>query len=136
MKTISFNFCLVFLFWVGTSAAQDENEGRFLKNTRQLIYAGKRSGEGYFSADGNTLIFQGEREPGNPFFQIYFLDLESGDSHRISPGIGKTSCAFFRPGTNEVLFASTHLDPNAESKQKKEIEHRAPGKKPPLFLGL
>ncbi|MCH8872341.1 M28 family peptidase [candidate division KSB1 bacterium] len=128
MKKNSFNFCLVFLFWVGISAAQDENEGRFLKNTRQLIYAGKRSGEGYFSADGNTLIFQGEREPGNPFFQIYFLDLESGDSHRISPGIGKTSCAFFRPGTNEVLFASTHLDPNAESKQKKEIELRASGK--------
>ncbi len=98
MKKNSFNFCLVFLFWVGISAAQDENEGRFLKNTRQLLYEGNRSGEGYFSADGNALIFQSEREPENPFFQIYFLDLETGDSHRISPGTGKTTCAFFSFG--------------------------------------
>jgi len=128
MKRNSFTFCLVFLFWVGISAAQDENEGRFLKNTRQLIYEGKRSGEGYFSAEGNALIFQSEREPENPFFQIYFLDLETGNSHCISTGIGKTTCAFLRPGTSEVLFASTHLDPNAVSKQKEEIELRAFGK--------
>ncbi len=124
----SFTLCLIFLSGVGISAAQDENEGRFLKNTRQLIYEGKRSGEGYFSADGDALIFQSEREPENPFFQIYFLDLETGDSHRISPGTGKTTCAFLRPGTNEVLFASTHLDPNAESKQNEEIELRTSGK--------
>jgi Tol biopolymer transport system component len=104
------------------------NESQFLKNIRQLTYEGKRAGEGYFSEDGRTLIFQSERESGNPFYQIYTLDLKTGDSHRVSPGVGKTTCAFFRPGTDEVLFASTHLDPEAVAKQKAELDFRASGK--------
>src|SRR5713226_5085240 len=114
----------------GLNAAGEENrdEARFLSNTRQLIFEGRRSGEAYFSPDGKALIFQSEREPGNPFYQIYLLDLASGDSHRVSPGTGKTTCAFFRPGTDEVLFASTHLDPEAKAKQKAELDLRAAGK--------
>ena len=100
-------------------------EAHFLSNVRQLTFEGKRSGEGYFSPDGKALIFQSEREPDNPFYQIYLLDLESGDSHRVSPGTGKTTCAFFRPWTDEVLFASTHLDPGAKAKQKAELDFRA-----------
>src|SRR6266545_7001615 len=103
-------------------------EARFLSDTRQLIFEGRRSGEGYFSPDGKSLIFQSEREPGNPFYQIYALDLETGDSHRVSPGSGKTTCAFFRPRSDEVLFASTHLDPEATAKQKAEFDFRAAGK--------
>ncbi len=103
-------------------------EGQFLSHTRQLIFDGRRSGEGYFSPDGKALVFQSEREPGNPFYQIYMLDLETGDTVRVSPGIGKTTCAFFRPGTDEVLFSSTHLDPEARAKQKAELELRAAGK--------
>ena len=104
------------------------DEAQFLNNIRQLTYEGKRAGEGYFSEDGTALIFQSERESGNPFYQIYTLDLKTGDSHRVSTGIGKTTCAFFRPGTNEVLFASTHLDPEAVPKQKAELDFRASGK--------
>ena len=99
-----------------------------MKNTRQLIYEGKRSGEGYFSPDGKRLIFQSEREAANPFYQIYTLDFESGDSRRVSPGMGKTTCAFFQPGTDRVIFASTHEDADAAAKQKAELEFRASGK--------
>ena len=109
-------------------AAENKEEARFLSNTRQLIFEGKRSGEGYFSPDGKALILQSEREADNPFYQIYTLDLTSGDTHRVSPGIGKTTCAFFRPGKEEVIFASTHLDPKAREKQKAELEFRASGK--------
>jgi Tol biopolymer transport system component len=112
----------------GLSASSNADEARFLSHTRQLIFEGRRSGEGYFSPDGKTLIFQSEREPGNPFYQIYTLDLETGDTVRVSPGIGKTTCAYFRPGTDEVLFSSTHLDPDAVAKQKAELEFRASGK--------
>ncbi|MCG8604691.1 M28 family peptidase [bacterium] len=107
---------------------RDYDEANFLSNTRQLIFDGKRSGEGYFSSDGKALIFQSEREPDNPFFQIYILDLESGEVHRVSSGIGKTTCSFFRSGSNEVLFASTHLDPDAKLRQQEEIAFRASGK--------
>src|SRR5881275_195031 len=105
-----------------------EDESAFLKNVRQLTFEGKRSGEGYFSPDGKSLIFQSEREADNPFYQIYIMDLESGDAHRVSPGVGKTTCAFFRPNSDEVLFASTHLDPAAKAKQKAELDFRAAGK--------
>lgn len=103
-------------------------EAQFLTNTRQLTFEGKRSGEGYFSPDGHALLFQSEREPGNPFYQIYLLDLLSGETARVSPGVGKTTCSFFVPGTSRVIFASTHLDPEAANKQKAEIDFRASGK--------
>ncbi len=41
-------------------------ETAFLKNVRQLVLQGSRSGEGYFSQDGKNLIFQSEREAGQP----------------------------------------------------------------------
>src|SRR6478609_5800443 len=62
------------------SAAGDEST--FLTNIRQLTFEGKRSGEGYFSADGKKMIFQSEREADNPFYQIYLMDLETGDQRR------------------------------------------------------
>jgi Tol biopolymer transport system component len=120
--------CVALAAPAGVAASDNGGEARFLSHTRQLIFEGRRSGEGYFSPDGKALIFQSEREPGNPFYQIYTLDLETGDTVRVSPGIGKTTCAFFRPGSDEVLFSSTHLDSDARAKQKAELEFRASGK--------
>jgi Tol biopolymer transport system component len=121
---------LLALLAVAAAAFADDaaNEARFITNARQLILEGKRSGEGYFSPDGKKLIFQSEREEGNPFYQMYILNLESGDTTRVSPGMGKTTCGFFQPGTNRVLFASTHADPESVAKQKAELEFRASGK--------
>jgi Tol biopolymer transport system component len=118
--------CALSLLAVSIALAQREDA--FLSGTRQLTFEGKRSGEGYFSPDGKALIFQSERELENPFYQIYVLDLETGDTTRVSPGFGKTTCAYFRAGSDEVLFASTHLDPKAREKQKVEFEFRATGK--------
>lgn len=112
--------------------AGSENESiggemRFLSGTRQLTFDGARSGEGYFSADGSMLVFQSEREPNNPFYQIYLMDMKTGESSRMSPGIGRTTCAWVHPGKSRVLFASTHLDPNALQKQEEEYERRRTG---------
>src|SRR5215470_11424418 len=129
-KSIRNAFFVVCLASTTGAQSMDSNavtEARFLSNTRQLVFEGRRSGEGYFSPDGKLLIFQSERDPGNPFYQIYLLDLETGDTHRVSPGVGKTTCAFFRPGTDEVLFASTHHDPEARAKMRAELEFRASG---------
>ncbi len=103
-------------------------ERDFLSRIRRLTVEGRRAGEGYWSPDGRRLVFQSEREPGNPFYQIYALDLASGDAPRISPGMGKTTCAFFRPGSDEILFASTHHDPRSTQYQQDEIDFRASGK--------
>src|SRR3982751_6096157 len=103
-------------------------ERDFLTRTRRLTVEGKRSGEGYWSPDGKRLVFQSEREPGNPFYQIYVLDLASGETKRVSPGVGKTTCAFFRPGTDQIEFASTHADPRSKQLQDDELAFRASGK--------
>jgi Tol biopolymer transport system component len=121
---------LLTLTCCGSAFAADDTaqESRFLTNTRQLIFEGRRSGEGYFSPDGNMIIFQSEREKDNPFYQMFVLDLRAGDTARVSPGSGKTTCGFFQPGTDRVLFASTHGDKEAVTKQKAELDFRAAGK--------
>jgi len=119
---------ILILALCASAVGADLSEAHFLSGSRQLILEGKRSGEGYFSADGKALVFQSEREPDNPFYQIYYLNLETGDSHRVSPGHGKTTCAYLRPNSDEVLFGSTHHDPKARDKQKAELEFRASGK--------
>ncbi|MEM9781076.1 MAG: hypothetical protein AAF899_01240 [Pseudomonadota bacterium] len=98
-----------------------------LTGARQLTFEGRRAGEGYFSADGTSLVFQSERAEGNPFFQIYRLDLETGDVDQLSTGIGKTTCAWLHPDGRRVLFASTQFDPEAEAKMQAEIDFRASG---------
>ena len=103
-------------------------EGEFLSRVRRLTVEGRRAGEGYWSPDGQRLVFQSEREAGNPFYQIYALDFASGDTKRISPGYGKTTCSFFRPGSDQILFASTHHDPRSKALQQEEIDFRASGK--------
>jgi Tol biopolymer transport system component len=108
------------------SGAEPE-EAQLLTRVRRLTFEGRRAGEGYFSPDGRYLVFQSEREEGNPFYQIYRMDRTTGETVRISPGIGKTTCSFIRPGTGDVLFASTHHDPHSLDLQREELETRARG---------
>jgi Tol biopolymer transport system component len=113
----------------GPGAAEPgEPERAFLSRVRQLTFEGRRAGEGYFSSDGNRMVFQSEREPGNPFFQIFVLDLQDGSTRRVSTGTGKTTCPYFQPGTGGILFASTHHDPRSEELSRQEFELRAGGK--------
>ena len=111
-----------------TVAETDEpGEARFLSRTRRLIYEGRRSGEGYFSPDGSRMVFQSERLDENPFYQIFLMDMESGDVSMVSPGTGKTTCAFIQPGTGHVLYSSTHHDPRSKELQQAELDFRASG---------
>ena len=103
-------------------------ERDFLTRIRRLTVEGRRAGEGYWSKDGRQLVFQSEREPGNPFYQIYLMDMTSGDVTRMSPGTGKTTCSFINPATGDVLFASTHHDPRSKQFQEEELAFRASGK--------
>jgi Tol biopolymer transport system component len=127
--------CLLALPPGVSRAAEDEQaavrneEARFLTRVRQLTFEGRRAGEGYFSPDGSRMVFQSEREPGNPFFQIYVLDFTTGETRRLSPGIGRTTCAFFRPGSDDILYASTHHDPRSRELQQAEYEFRAAGRR-------
>jgi Tol biopolymer transport system component len=80
--------------FAGDDAAQ---ESLFITNPRQLIFEGRRSGEGYFSPDASKLIFQREREEGNPFYQMYVLDLSTGDITPSRPAWAKQRAVFSSP---------------------------------------
>ena len=104
-----------------------QNEPKLLSNTRQLTFEGRRAGEGYFNADGTRMVFQSERDPSNPFYQIFVTDLETGDIEKVSTGLGKTTCAWIHPEGDRILFASTQADPDALKKQQEEIKLRESG---------
>jgi Tol biopolymer transport system component len=95
-----------------------------VSQSRQITFEGSRSGEGYFNKDGSELIFQSERFEGNPFYQIYKLNLSSGKTELISTGKGQTTCAWIHPSGKKIMFSSTHLDPNFDDKVKAELALR------------
>src|SRR5262249_49727760 len=93
-------------------------------NVRQVTDRFEKAGEGYFSPDGNTIVFQAV-PPGYPFYQIYTQALDGSPPKLISPGRGRTTCSYFSPDGQRILFASSHLDPNlyeTEEAERKQLE--------------
>ena len=111
-------------------AQNGAEESRLISDARQITFEGRRSGEGYFNATGSKIVFQSERDPANPFYQIFLMDLETGDIERVSPGDGKTTCSWIHPDGKRILFSSTHHDPTSVEKQKELLELRRTGKQP------
>lgn len=122
MKTIALS--LLFSGNSALAAGFVSEPNTIITDSRQITFTGPRSGEGYFSKDGTKMIFQSEREPGNPFYQMYLLDLASGKTTRLSPGEGKTTCGWIHPSGKKVMWSSTHLDGKSREKAKEEYESR------------
>jgi TolB protein len=77
-----------------------------LSNLRMLTSGGENA-EAYLSADDQKLIFQSHENPNTPCDQIYTLDLRTGARKLVSGGKGRTTCAYFFPHKDEILYAST-----------------------------
>jgi Tol biopolymer transport system component len=100
-------------------------EDAHLRNIRQVSQGFVRAGEAYFAPDQKRIIFQAEeKDTGNPFYQIFVMDLGSGAFRRVSPGTGRTTCSFFSPDGRKIIFASSHLDPEAQKHQREEYVRR------------
>jgi Tol biopolymer transport system component len=80
---------------------------RHLKNVRQLTFGGENA-EAYFSSDGRRLIFQSTRAEGK-CDQIYVMNVKGGNVRLLSTGQGRTTCAYFFPHRDRILYSSTHL---------------------------
>ena len=79
-----------------------------LRNLRQLTFGGENA-EAYWAFDGSALIYQA-RKPGMECDQIYIMDdLETAASRMVSTGDGRTTCSYFYPSGNRMLYSSTHL---------------------------
>ena len=94
-----------------------ENEVHFA-HMQQLTNGGDNA-EAYWSFDDKKLVFQATNSDwGAECDQIFLYDLETKKStdHRpnlLSTGKGRTTCSFFMPGNDRILYASTHLDDEA-----------------------
>ncbi|HWP83911.1 MAG TPA: hypothetical protein VNN17_01870 [Terriglobia bacterium] len=89
------------------SAALTLPEERHLRNLRQLTFAGENA-EAYFSSDDRWLIYQGH-VGAETCDQIYVMDTQGGNRRLVSTGQGRTTCAYFFPAGDRILFSSTHL---------------------------
>jgi TolB protein len=121
--------CLAFGFWGGSVArAEDPGppsiEGSFLSNVRQVTEGMVRAGEGYFSPDMQTIIYQAVPKD-YPFYQIFTQPLTGGTPKLISTGRGRTTCSYFSPDGKKVIFASSHLDPNLDATEAAERKQQA-----------
>ncbi len=89
---------------------------KHFKNVRQLTFGGDNA-EAYWSFDGKMVSFQSNNKAwGLNCDQIFYMptegmDLSDGKTkpQLISTGQGRTTCSFFMPGDNTILYASTHL---------------------------
>lgn len=77
-----------------------------LRNVRQLTFSGENA-EAYFSPDGSSLIFQA-RGQGEGCDQIHTLDLATGETRLVSTGQGRTTCGYYYPTGDRILYSSTH----------------------------
>ncbi|MEW6251759.1 MAG: hypothetical protein AB1716_14030, partial [Planctomycetota bacterium] len=103
-------------------AAGQHDESRWLRNVRQLTAKEMgldRAGEAYFSPDMKRIAFQAY-PAGQQYYQIYVLDIYGaglkmastgkGGLKMVSTGQGATTCAYFHPNGERMLFASNHED--------------------------
>jgi Tol biopolymer transport system component len=91
------------------SGAQDliQEGEKHLKNMRQLTFGGENA-EAYFSGDDKRLILQSTRDDLQ-CDQIYTMNIDGTGLSMVSNGLGRTTCAFFNPRTDNIIYASTYL---------------------------
>jgi hypothetical protein len=88
-------------------AAPPRPDEPHLAGLRRLTQGGQNA-EAYWSFDGAQLSFQARRE-GEQCDRIFRMKLDAGDPLPVSSGKGATTCAYFLPGNEELIYASTHL---------------------------
>lgn len=90
------------------SAADLKFEGeKHLKNIKMLTNGGENA-EAYLSFDQKRLILQAKTD-GLECDQIFTMNIDGSDKKMVSTGKGRTTCSYFMPGDEKIIYASTHL---------------------------
>jgi TolB protein len=111
MRYLFYFIVTLILITVSVMAQNNDDPYRFegekyLRNIRMLTDAGENA-EAYFSFDDKKLIYQtsyGDMECD----QIYTMNIDGSEKTLVSTGNGRTTCAYFYPGNDKILYASTH----------------------------
>ncbi|QQS38124.1 MAG: PD40 domain-containing protein [Ignavibacteriales bacterium] len=79
-----------------------------LSNIRMLTEDGENA-EAYLSFDEKKLTFQSTHGQWK-CDQIFTMNIDGTEKKLVSTGKGRTTCAYFLPGDDKILYASTHLE--------------------------
>ena len=79
---------------------------RHLARVRQVTFGGENA-EACWPFDGSLLIFQSTRD-GAGCDQEYLMAPDGSGVRRVSDGTGRTTCGYFLPDGERILYASTH----------------------------
>jgi TolB protein len=91
----------------GAVAVQPEVGESRLLNLRMLTNIGENA-EAYFSADGTQLVFQASRPGISQCDQIFTMGVDGSNVRMVSTGRGATTCGYFFPAGDRILYSSTH----------------------------
>lgn len=80
-------------------------ETRF-RNVQQLTHGGNNA-EAYFSRSGRQLIFQRQEDLTAGCDQEYIMNIDGSGVHRVSNGLGRTTCGYFYDNDKRILYSST-----------------------------
>jgi Tol biopolymer transport system component len=95
---------------VGDATLSFSEETR-ISNIRQMTFGGTNA-EAYWSYDGRYLTFQHTGE-GAKCDQIFRMEVSSRKRNRVSNGFGRTTCSFFTPDDDHIIFSSTQAASHA-----------------------
>ncbi len=102
--------------WAGTSpesaptgamAVELSPDEPRLRSLTRLTHGGTNA-EAYFSPHESRIVFQATWPGVSECDQIYSMAIDGSDLQQISTGEGRTTCGFFIPGRDQILFSSTH----------------------------
>ncbi|MBI5647269.1 MAG: PD40 domain-containing protein [Ignavibacteriae bacterium] len=113
MKIFAPTFILVLAIHAGALAQEAGSDDarllrdgeKHLRNIRQLTFEGENA-EAYLSFDETKLIFQ-SRLAGMECDQIYTMTIDGADRRRVSSGNGRTTCSYWLPDGEHIIYAST-----------------------------
>ena len=88
-------------------ALQPHAKETHLRSIRQLTTGGENA-EAYLSSDGKQIIFQSTRPPYK-CDQIFTMNVDGSSPKMVSTGKGRTTCGYFMPGGQRIIYSSTHL---------------------------
>ncbi len=109
LKLVHLKVCLIISISQLSFTQQDftfEGENH-LSNIRMLTDSGENA-EAYLSFDESKLIFQ-STTGDMKCDQIFTMNIDGSDKQMVSTGKGRTTCAYFLPGDDKIIYASTHL---------------------------
>ena len=95
----------------GAEAVEREPGETRLEDLQMLTFAGENA-EAYWDPTGGELIFQATRPGESDCDQIFTMDDRGRNLQLVSTGEGRTTCAYFFPNKDRILYSSTHeIDP-------------------------